>query len=198
MKAKAKGSAPRTRKSVESFFDVAMPTTYQASTANSKALFAPRATRRYPVSVMQVFRGIAGNPLPQQSMSEPDQQPRTAWKYRKRPGGDATLTRDSVFGRNPLFRWGKCGSRNCTQRPLGRRTCSGSAKASALPCAAPRSVWSALPPASFSRRRCPASFQLPMLNVDDRNRTRRPAPHDNHSAGAELSGMVRPTTTVIF
>ena len=66
-----------------------MPTVYQASTTNSKASVAPRATRRYPVSVMQVFRGIAGNPLPQQSMGEPDQQPRTARKYRKRPGGDA-------------------------------------------------------------------------------------------------------------
>ena len=87
MRAKAKGSAPRIRKRVE-FFD-AMPTVYQASTTNSKASFAPRATRRYPVSVMQVFRGIAGNPLPQQSMGEPDQQPRTARKYRKRPGGDA-------------------------------------------------------------------------------------------------------------
>jgi hypothetical protein len=89
MKAKAKGSAPRAKKRAESFFDVAMPTVYQASTANSKALFAPRAPRRYPVSVMQVFQGIAGNPFPQESMSEPDQQPRTARKYRTRPPGDA-------------------------------------------------------------------------------------------------------------
>jgi hypothetical protein len=89
MRAKAKGSAPRNRKRPERFFEVVMATVYQAGAARSNVLSAPRATRRYPVSGVQVFRGIAGNPLPQQRMSEPDQQPRTARKYRTRPGGDA-------------------------------------------------------------------------------------------------------------
>jgi hypothetical protein len=30
------------------------------------------------------------NPLVEQPIRKPDQQPRTAWKYRKPPGGDAT------------------------------------------------------------------------------------------------------------